>query len=671
MGILLAAALLLWSAAVPGAEPGREAEVVTAASVTETTEETAPTGNGGRSPQRIVVTATRIDTPIENVPNSVSVITSETIVARQYRNAIDAMSAVPGISIRQSGGLGKQASMFIRGLDSQYAKVMLDGMPLNDPSTPRGAYDFGQMTTDNLAQLEVLRGPQSLLYGSNAVGGVINAVSRKGEGPLSGYVRAEGGSFGTGLTQFGLQAGNDRGDFSLGGSALTTDGVSALSKHRFGFSEKDGYEQGSLSLRLGANVSDNLRFDLFGYAQWAKYDFDTDAYDTTSSDNLPYDDPNLTGTNERYMIRPQVTWTLFDGKWEQKAGVGYMTTKRKYRDGDESLPSNMGVFLQRSRYRGETWKFDYQSTIRLVEWNAILAGVDVTRETYEFQDSYYGPAVSPTTTAPWITNTGVFIEDQVQIGDAFTANLGIRNDHHEEFGDHVTWRGGASYRLPSETRIRGSVGTGFRAPSVNELYGNTYTLPNHDLKPETSLGWDAGLEQSLFDGRLSLGGTYFENRIKDMIVNPTYAQYENVSGTTETWGVEAFFSFEIIENVSLSGNYTWTRARNREISDDRSVRVRRPLHEAALNLDWKFLEKGTFTAGVKYVSRRWDYDFYSATSPVRMPSHATFRLGAAWKFNEHVEVFGRVENLFNKKYEDIRGYGTPGIGAYAGAALSF
>ena len=672
-------ALALWPMSARAAEP--------AAPITDDAEETsappmlAPGAAGAvapvdfGAPKRIVVSATRIEMPIQNVPTSTSVIDDNVIAQRQYREVGEALQSMRGLSIRSMGAAGSQTSAFIRGMPARYTKVMRDGMPLSDPSSPQGAYDFGGATTAGLSQIEVLRGPQSLLHGSVAAGGVVNMVTRKGEGAPTGHVTVEGGSFGTARTAFGVSAGGEKGDFALSGGALTTDGVSAYDKNQWGFSERDGYRQGDLSLRLGVNPAENLRLDLFAYGQKSRLEYDADWFDPATYADGPYDNPDAMQQVDRYMIRPQAELDLFDGRWRQKLGFGYASTERRYKDRDNPA---LSYYAARQRYFGETFKFDYQSVIQLHETNTLLAGVDVTTEKLEIQDVHYGPGRTPTFKPDSVTGTGVFLEDRVSLGDVFSAGVGARYDHHDVSGDHWTWKADALYRLPTATTLKASAGTGFRTPTPYERYGNpAYGIgQNENLDPETSVGWDAGFEQGLFDERLAFGGAYFENRIENYI-NTVWAPgglnaYANTPGKTKTWGIEAFFRYEIVAGLSLSGQYAWTRVQNLDEPGLKSVQQRRPLNEASVNLDYRFLEKGTLAAGMKYVGRRWDYKSYDWTNPdIRMPSYTTFRLAASWQVNPHVEVFGRAENLFNKKYQDVYGYGATGMGLFGGATLSF
>ncbi|MDR1533979.1 MAG: TonB-dependent receptor [Planctomycetota bacterium] len=635
----------------------------------------APEYGESLAPQQIIVTATRIAVPLENVPSSVSAVTADTAEARQYRTVNDLLPVIPGLNFYQSGGPGGVTGVFLRGMSSGYTKIMLDGMPLNDPSTPDNSFDFAGFPLDNLGQFEVLRGAQGSLYGASAVSGAINLTSKRGEGPLTGFFSTEAGSRGTVLSRLGLSAGSDRVDFSLGGGIGHTDGISAIDKI-YGNRERDSFEQGNLNFRLGLNPLENLRFDLFSHVQVSDYEFDLDPYAPSTPAGPATDDPRLKIKKERYLIRPQATLSLFEGRWEQTAGFGYVDTKRKGRD--EPFPAESTFHNpddNRYFYQGTTWQFDYKSLFRLAEWNSLLAGVDVTETSMKTRSPYYGLGLGQMEKFGGVTNTGVYLEDQINFNDIFVANVGLRRDHHETFGDYTTWRGAASYAFPTATKLKASAGTGFRAPSLDQLYHDYpqyYLTANPSLEPEKSFAWDAGFEQGLWEDRFRFGATYFENNIRNMIgTTGDWSTYENKAGKTDHWGIEAFFSLALTDSLSLSGQYTWLRVRNRKAPDDKSVQLRRPLNSAAVNLDWNFREKGLLSLGVQYVGRRWDNDYNSPSPLTRLPSYALARIAASWEVNQHLKIYGRVENLFNKKYQAISNYGTEGISFYAGAALSF
>ena len=642
-------------------------------------------------PQRIIVTATRIPTPVEDVPASVTVFPAAPVLAkpldsaaisgysgthgftsrllerggvmeaRQYRDVADALRVTPGVDIQSQGGMGTLTGMRIRGMDSYHTLMLVDGMPMADPSQPDRALDLSGFSLDNIGQLEVMRGPQSVLYGSSAFGGVVSLSSARGVGPFSGSVTTEAGSYGTVMSRLKAQAGNEKGDFSFGGGYVHTDGISAASRWR-GNSERDSYDRGSANLRLGYNVGDTLRLDLF--ANGASY---LSEYDAAGAFNVPVDDAPeyaMRVRGKRFMIRPQATLALFDGRWEQKAGFGVFAHDRQYKNRPEAAG-------RRDRYYGETTKFDYQSIVRTHENNAIVAGVDVVSEKMKTWQTGYGPGETPANKYGTNTMTSVYAEDQFNWRETLFLNGGLRYDHHDQFGDKVTWKAGALYALPTNTRLKASAGTGFNAPALDALYNDTYNIPypwmkpNPDLKPETSFGWDVGFEQSFFEERLAFGSTFFWNKVKNKVVMGddgtgiwTYAN----ANRYRSEGIESFLRFILCDSVQVNLQHTWMTG-NQDLGTHVSL-DRRPKHIASLNVDWLVGEKGTLTAGVRYTGTRRDGNH-------RMPSHTMARIAASWRFNDRLEAFGRVENLFNKKYEEVYGYGTMGTSFFGGVTLSF
>ncbi|MCD8350720.1 MAG: TonB-dependent receptor [Planctomycetaceae bacterium] len=662
MGKGMAGALCLWVALMGVAVAGE----TIAPMVTEYGE--------SLEPQRIVVTATRIPTPVEQVAGPVTVFEGGTpggsqvgrladgiysagnFETRQYRGLGEVLQNVPGVSLYTSGGNGTSSSVFMRGMDSGNTVLLVDGMPMNDPGDTNGSFNFGQFVLDNVAQVEVLRGPQSTLHGSGATGGVINIMSKKGEGPLSGYASTEAGSRGTFLTRLGMDAGNEKGDFSVAGSVFHTDGYSVADK-RNGNTEKDRYRYGNINIRLGFNPTNSLRFDLFANALKDEKEYDGWLGNTAA------DASDLFSKTERYMVRPQASLLLMDGRWEQTVGIGYMQTYRKA-FGDS--------FYDRYKFKGETLKIDYKSIFHIHETNTLLAGVDVVTES---MTKYDGTASDRyTRTKPdKVTTTGFYIEDQINIDDTFFANFGVRQVHHDDFGDKTVWKANTMYVLPTNTKLKASVGTGFKAPTIDQLhidydFGGFYdTFSNPNLKAERTFGWDVGFEQSLFCDKLVFGSTFFHNKVKDKIatvltnpVNYTYS-YANID-TYKAWGVESFLQLALTDNLVFSAQHTFLR-----MDLDGQIRGRRPKHSASANIDYQFNEKGTMTFGYVYVGKRADFN----AGDVNLPSHSVFRVGAKWKLNDNFEIFGRVENLFNKKYSQIRGFGTERLSFFGGITASF
>ncbi|MCD8351040.1 MAG: TonB-dependent receptor [Planctomycetaceae bacterium] len=640
-------------------------------------------------PQRVVVTATRIPTPLEKVSASVTALTGSRpgdvnaartvgsmytagdIETRQYRSLSDVLQVIPGFSFYNHGSNASSGDYSMRGMGSANTRFLLDGMPLLDPSGTDGHFYLGLNQMDNIGQLEVLRGANSVLWGSNAGAGVVSLTSRKGEGELSGYLSTEAGSRGTVRTRIGAQAGNEKGDFSFGGSLFRTDGFN-MNERSNNYADRDGYKFGNANLRLGLNATNCLRFDLFTNYMRTRSDTDSNGYFHSDEKN----------DIERVMIRPQATLSLFDGNWEQKVGFGYIRNYRHYMKPQTAASD--------SKYIGETFKFDYQSIIRLTEWNTVLAGLEVETNSMEMKDE---------TTTGWdrqksgsVTTAAFYLENQINLNDTVFVNAGVRQLHHDDFGDHTVWNASAMYVLPTKTKVKSSVGTAFNAPNLTRLYTDNFSMPsmpyyhNSDLKPERVFSWDAGVEQSLFEDRVTFGSTYFWNKAKDKM---DWARDLSRPGTAYTyynmddyraWGFESFLRIAITENVVFSAQHTWLRMKTSEERRHNRLVEMKPKHTASANIDWYINDRGTLTAGVKFIGSRNQRQ--SDTINRKLASYALFRIGGSWKVNDHIEIFGRVENLFDKKYvmrySDVgtatrapSAYGTEGRSFYAGATLSF
>ncbi len=613
-------------------------------------------------PQRITVTASRIPAPVETVAEPVTVFTASRpggaadaeegnrysagdIEARQYRSLLDVMRHTPGVSFVENGGEGSVTGLFLRGMGSGETRVLIDGMPVNDPSSIEGNFDFGFGHLDNIAQIEVLRGAQSTLHGSSAAAGVVAMQSRRGEGKATGFASAEAGSRGTLRTRVGSSAGSEKADYSFAGTLYHTDGISRADR-RNGNTEKDAYEYGSFNLRLGVNPSSCLRFDLFANGFKGETEFDG---------SFPVMDDRLKTRLDRYMLRPQATLTLFDGAWEQKAGYGVLRTTR--RNIDDNTP---GMDWNRTKFTGELRRFDYQSVLRLHETNTLLAGMDVEEESMETVEPWYGAAAPARFSPPAVTTTGVYLEDRLALRDVFFATAGLRYTDHETFGGRATWKTSALFVLPTGTRLKASAGTGFKAPTLYQLYDAW--SGNAGLKAEKTLGWDAGFEQAFFDGdRLAFGASFFRNAVRDGVDYDLSAnRYRNI-GDYRTWGVESFLALRLTDSVRFSLQHTWLRTERSATGEEL---LRRPKHAASAAVDISLRDRGTLTFGVQHVGSRLD-------STRRMPSYVTARVAASWKLNDHFEVFGRVENLLNRKYQQIDGYGTEGVGFFGGLTASF
>lgn len=614
--------------------------------------------------ETVIVTATRVETPIEEIASSVTVISSEEIIRKQKSTVPEVLRETPGLNVVQTGGVGKTTSISLRGANSEHTLVMIDGVEVNDPITVGRSYDFAHLTVDNIERIEILRGPQSTLYGSDAIGGVIHIITKKGEGKPKIFLSAEGGSFTTLREAAGFSGGNKWVNYSLGLSRTDTNGISAASKKNGNY-ERDDYANTSLSARLGITPMENLNIDFLLRYINAKSELDTWVFGVGV-----VDDPNYFQKSEQIFLKTQGELSLFDKRWNQKLGFALNDHDRYYKNPKD--PQHPFDF-ERSSYYGELMKLDWQHHLKLHKTNVLTFGFEFEREEGKsryYSESIWGPdqSVFPKKTAH---TKGYFVQDEVKLWDRLFGTVGIRIDDHSRFGAETTYRIAPAYLIKeTNTKIKGTFGTGFKAPSLYQLFAPATLwgpIGNKHLKPEKSKGWDAGIEQSFLGGRVVLGAAVFRNDFKDLIQFESLKGYINVA-RAKTEGVELTAVGKPVEDLIIQINYTHMDTENKRT--DRDL-LRRPKNKFNLDLNYSFLKKGNINLGLTYVGKRDDMDPSTFTRRVKLDGYTLVNLATSYQLTPTFQIFGRVENLFDKEYEEVKGYGTPGISFFGGIKLSF
>ena len=597
----------------------------------------------GSAASPIVVTATRVETPAGTVGSSLTVVDGGQLRARQAVSILDALRGVPGLDLTQSGGRGAIASGYIRGAQSEQMLVLVDGVELNDPVKPGRGVDLAGIPVDNLERIEVLRGPQSTLYGADAIGGVVNIITRKGKGPVSGDAKIEGGSFDTWNESLEVRGGDERGHFAVGASRQDSKGISSASEKN-GNTEKDGYDGTEVSGRFGWTPAG--AFDADAIVRWTRFNSDYDGF----ADGVPVDSDDR-AESERLLVGGNGRVNLLDGRWKQRLGAAVVDHQR-----DDY--SSMGA----SSFDSQLRKADWQSDLRLGEHNLLTAGLEYEEEAAE--SVYEAAGYIDRFDRHIARNKAAYVQDHVTAGPV-SAVAGARVDDHSAFGSETTWRVAPVYSVAGTgTRIKASCGTGFKAPSLFQLY-SAYGSP--DLDPETSLGWDAGVEQDLMDGRITVGATFFRNEFDDMIdYDFALSRYGNV-GKAEAQGVEAFVAAKPTDDLTVRASYTYTDTENKDTGKSLE---RRPRNKASLDASYAFTARARGTASLVYVGDRADID-YAAYETITLDSYWLAGLRAEYDVRRNVTVFGRVENLLDEEYEEVFGYGTPGRAAYGGVKMTF
>ena len=415
----------------------------------------------------VVVTATRTATPLSQVGSSVTVITAAEIEKKQHPKVIDVLRSVPGLSITQTGGMGSAVAIYQRGTDTKHTLVLMDGVEFRDASSTGGGANLANISTDNIERIEIVRGAQSVIYGSDAIGGVINIITKKGTSEPHGYASIEKGTYQTWQTTAGISGGSDNTHASFSYSHIDSQGFSSYNEND-GFNEKDGYKNTNFSLNLGVDLSKLFTINMNLRLADSEYEFDS--YDGSY---LMADTDAVTDSLE-VASRTEGVWTLLDGRWTIVLGASVTDANH----------TTTGTY-DNYEFNGRVTKVDLQNTIELNENQTFVIGLETEKETY---DTSYGDEGE-------VRNRAVFAQDQIFIGD-FSVAVGARIDEHEEFGSETTWRIAPAYTLQAAgTNIKTSLATGFKAPSLYQLYsyyGNT------ELDPETSKSFDIGIEQPFF-----------------------------------------------------------------------------------------------------------------------------------------------------------------------------
>ena len=588
--------------------------------------------------EETVITASRLEESLKYSPDSVTVVTEEKIQNEGKQTVIDVLKGVPGISIVQNGSPGGSASIYLRGTNNAHVLIMIDGVRVDDPMAGDGKMSISDLSTDNIEKIEIVRGAQSVLYGSDAIGGVINIITKKGKGKPKFYLSSEGGSFETFREKVGVSGSNDTLNYAASVSFLNVKRVSRAEED-LGNTEDDYYRDTNISARIDGRISETI-----GVSFSARHSESSMDYDNTGVDADNVQDTDITS------VSANLDQDIFDW-WQHTIKLGTTETKREYR-ADDAFDGT---------YKGTTKLASWQHNFFIGEMDTITAGFDYQEEEGDNQ-------------SPWgnITNKSVetksfFAQNKVHLFKGFSFTLGVRHDDHQTCGGENTYKGALAYYYEETgTKIRGSYGTGFRAPSLYQLYSD---YGNTNLKPEESTGYDVGIDQELLDNKALLSITYFNTEIEELIDwNWSTWKYYNV-GKVKTKGWETSFSCKPLTWLSLDLHYTYTEARNETEGDANKGKelTYRPKHSGGASLNLQPIEKLNVNLNAHYVGKR----YRTADNGESMPTYTLYNLAVSYDVMEWLKIFGRVENLTDKKYQSIYQYGESGIGVYCGIEVVF
>ena len=606
-------------------------------------QEASPTPTPGETEaEQVIVSATRFDIPLDQSPASASVITSEDIEQKQIERVSNALREVPGLSVVQTGTDGQLTSVFTRGLRSEHTQVLLDGVPINQGL--QGAFNFADLTTDDIDRIEVVRGPQSTLYGPRALAGVIQIFTKQGEGPPAITLSSEGGSYATFREALEIQGKIGEFDYSIGASRLDTDNARPNNQYR----------NSAAIANIGWSPNEQLRISgLFTYSL-SDIGLPNTIFDPKPVDNF---------LTERWLIAPHLDWRATDW-WEHRFIFSY-DHERQLND------PNQDGFLGPTRALFERTTIDYQNDVRPTSWLILTSGFFYSRvnagQERPFVLQIFGP--QPTFVSDHTQETAGFLQATVTPIENLVFVAGGRFDHFNQFGGVWTYRFAGSYKIDNtNTILHSSVATGFSPPSSQDkIFGN-----NFGLKPERDLGWDIGVRQQVWGNRILVGATYFHNDLSNVIGFNGLFETLNL-GAARTQGLEAELHAQPIADLVVTASYTFLEAEktsSADISQLQGARLpRRPRNEVYVSASYLWWKKLRTTAEAKFVNAREELNFGGPNFDIE--DYKFVNLTAEYEVSPHMSIFGRIYNLTNEHYAEVFGFPALGRAVYGGVKVRF
>ncbi|HEX4294118.1 MAG TPA: TonB-dependent receptor [Rhizomicrobium sp.] len=609
-------------------------------------------------PETVVVTATRTPQPVNVTGESVSVITGSDLQTQQIDVMTDALAELPGVVVNRNGGIGQTSTVSIRGAESGQTLVLVDGVRINDPSSPDGEAVLGDLLVNDTDHVEVLRGPQSTLYGSDAIGGVVDIFSKRGgAAPFSVNASAEGGSFDT--WHLNAAANGTQGGFEYGAAVnyLDTGGISAADS-RNGNAETDPYRNLGATLNTRVHLSDILSVDLRGYYTDSHVDFDG----FPPPDFTFRDDPEF-GTASLVAGYAGVNLTLLDGRLQNRvAFIGSESNRKDF--GEFDFFTNAFSPTENFFARGDAQRFEYQGIFDVDKTNQLVFGAETERVSMSTQSLEFDPG--PTHGSKRIS--GYYAQYQSTLFDQLTLTGGARLDDDSAFGTHTSVKLAGAWNIPGwDTTLHANYGDGFKAPTLYELFSQ-YKNPFHALKPETAQGYEIGADRMFLDNRVRASLTWFERHTGNLIEfvdtsSPPFGYYENVE-RSRARGIETEVEAKLTDTLSVSAD--WTNMSSKDLTTGLDL-ARRPDNTASGTVTWMALDKLTLGGSVVFMGTRYD----NGGNFTQDQANTTANLFGSYVVFDMTEVYARVENLLDQDEEPVAGYGRMGRAVYGGVRTAF
>ena len=588
----------------------------------------------------------------------------------------EALDDVPGIHVNKASSFGGQTDLYIRGAGSGNSVVLIDGVRILDPTSISKTINLTYFGTENIKRIEVVRGSQSTLYGADAIGGVVNIITKKGKGGPNFTLWSEAGAYNTFRERFGINGGNDSAYYTVTATREDSLGFNAIARAPSDGlnSDRDGYQRTAFTTRFGFELFEDSWLQFTFLFTDAIVEIDDGEFITGISNYN--DDDNKRNYARIFTGIVKYNVPIFDW-WESTIIFGHSNITRRYID--ESDLTQTSLDEEDGWYRGHINRIEWRNQINIGENNEILIGGEFEQEMaatdYFFYNVWAMPAPEwQATQFNESAKTGAFyIQNHLKYLDRIFLIFGLRYTNAQGYTTTFSYNLSGSFIIPFiETRLKVNLGTGFKAPSLYQRYDATYG--NTDLDPETSVSFDVGIVQPLFDELISFEISYFsiEYRDKiDFVFTPSPGHYENINDTSISRGIEGFLKFNVSDNLTLRTGYTHCITRD---NDSGNWLYYRPRHRYTVNINFKFLERGNINIGYIYTGKHWDVKRRYPASPIagsyidgyhRLDARISF-----WIF-EHFQVFFRGENLLNQDYEVIADYNTPKISFYGGLKAVF
>lgn len=591
--------------------------------------------------EEVVVTGTRIPTELNSEPTSITVIPREQMEQQQQRTVADVLRDQAGVEVVRTGQPGQQTSVFMRGANYNQTLVLLNGVRIN--SGYNNAFDFANLAVDNVERIEVMRGPQSTLYGSEAMGGVINIVTKTGSEQPTGAALVEGGSFESFRTRENIAAQLGKVSVAAAGSYFSTMNERTNSAARVW--NLNGNASVNLLERLSASVVATYLNSHAG-----------------SPNDISVNDPNDYLNNQNTLVAGSLDARPTDW-WNSKLTLSYSYENAYFSGLQPNPPYNYPDYTERTIT--QTTQMDFQNIFKIGEKNQILFGL--------FYQHNHGTDTNSYNALNQNMNDGaIYAQYELTPVERFTATAGGRVDDYSTFGTHGTYRFGGRWTAPvTETIVRANVGTGFRAPSFVQTFP---PFGNPNLQPEESLGWDVGLEQAACYNKVHFGATYFQNDFDNLIISvpappPYYSTLAN-AGQARTLGVETFASWSPVTNLTLRGTFTWMPVAE-DLSNNQDL-IRRPKVAGSAAIEYRFLKRFTTTLTGTFVGDRPDFNYtVFPAQRVTDPAYAKVDLTLRYDVCKNFSVYGRVENIFDDHYQEAYGFPALGTAFWGGGIVHF